>query len=132
MKGFIPKFYRDGQPDAYKYLPADANSYTIGKPLCVSGGRLTAAYGTDKVQYISMYEGDITEETVIPVIAVDQATEYEVVLENAVAGLVPGMKCKLDELGTGLSVLDDGEEANVIVLTCTGESIGDTAVVQFI
>lgn len=131
MRGFIPKFYRDGQPDGYLYLPAVGERH-IGQALAREGGMLVAAGPASDVRYISMYEGNAKDGDVIPVIAVDCSTEYEVVLEAAVDGLAPGVVCDIASGGMGIGgVAADGDGA-LRVISCTGAAIGDTAVVQFI
>ena len=147
MKGFIPKFYRDGQPDGYITLPCAAGAYQIGQALAIAAGKLVVlvdaaplevalklkvADPTTGAKYISMYEGTVGDGDVIPVIAVDCSTEYEVVLEAAVGGLVPGVVCVIASGGMGIGgVASDGKGA-LRVISCTGAAIGDTAVVQFI
>ena len=128
MKGFIPKFYRDGQPDGYLYLPAVAGTYQVGQALYVNGGLVACANPSSGVKYVSMYEGTVKEGEVSPVICVDCSTEYEVVLEEPVSGLAPGAEFEVD--ATGMKIGVQGEHMRVI--SCTGANAGDTAVVQFL
>ncbi len=132
MNGFIPKFYRDGQVDAYKYLPCAAAAYKIGQPLKVASGVLTAATGTDRVSYISMHEGTLAQGEVLACIPVSKETEYEVVLTASVASLANGSTCKLSADGMSLAAAGSGDTANVTVLETTGAAAGDRALVQFV
>ncbi|MGM9684166.1 MAG: hypothetical protein ACI3XQ_11280 [Eubacteriales bacterium] len=129
MAGFIPKNYNDGAVDPWVYLPAASGTYHIGEALYQSSGNLTKASGTTEPTFICMAEKTVsTSGDIIPAIAVNPDTEYEVELTAAVSGLKNGGTADLSTDGMSLAAATSG--GIVRVITTTGAAIGDIAVVR--
>lgn len=131
MKGFIPKFYRDGSADAWVYPAGAAATYHIGEALKLTSGKVGACTGNDTPDFICMAEIVIaTAGDPVPCIPVSESTEYEVELAAAVSGLAAGSVVAISSDAMSLAAVSSGT-GGVKVVSTTGAAKGDKAVVKF-
>ncbi len=125
--GFIPYDYAGGQPDAWLYMEASAiGTCKIGMALTVTTGKLTAATGTTKPSYISMYEGTVASGDVIPVIAVSPGTRFMTTFSATPTSIVVGSKLTIHTDSLQVTATTTGGVAEVSELrgaTASGDEV---------
>lgn len=108
---FIPYSTEDGRVPAWEYYPATGLTPKKGMTLNLSGGKLVAATGTGKPQFVCMAERGVaqTAEQLIPVIAVTDDIVWEV---ETSASLALGAACSI---GTDSLTVISGSGAGKVV-----------------
>ena len=107
----------DGHVPAWEYYPATDLTPKVGMALNLTGGKLVAATGTGKPQFVCMAERDAaqTAEQLIPVIAAADDIVWEV---ETAASLALGAACSI---GTdSLTVISGSGAGKVVAATENG------------
>lgn len=121
--------FRDGQPEPWEYLEASAlGACRIGLALTMASGKLTRATGSTKPTYISMYEGQVANGDMIPVIRVHGETRFMTQFSAAATAVHVGDKVTID--ATGLLATTTTEGGVLEIVQMRGTNTGDDVIVR--
>lgn len=115
---FRPYSTEDGRVPAWEYYPATGLTPKVGMTMNLSGGKLVAATGTGKPQFVCMGERDAAqtaEDSPIPVIAVTDDIVWEV---ETAATLALGATCSIGN--DSLTVISGSGAGRVVSATENG------------
>lgn len=99
---FTPYTRDTGKLQPWEHLPAAAGTFQIGQALTVSDGVLVSMSGTQRPDYISMYQGTTTQDQIIPVIRVTERLVFETTLTAEAATAKLGSKLQVSDGGLGV------------------------------
>ena len=114
---FRPYSTEDGRVPAWEYYPATGLTPKVGMALNLTGGKLVAATGTVKPQFVCMAERGAaqTAEQLIPVIAAADDIIWEV---ETAATLALGAACSIGN--DSLTVVSGSGAGKVVAATENG------------
>lgn len=118
---FTPYTRDTGKLQPWEHLPAAAGNFQIGQALTVSDGVLAGMSGTERPDYISMYQGTTTQDQIIPVIRVTERLVFETALTAEAASAKLGSKLQVSAGGLGV---DGGAEGAFHVSYIDGTAAG--------